>query len=745
VAVTEQERPGTATRDLRPLLSPDSIAIVGASEGSRMTANVLRHLEGHGFKGPIHLVNPRRATVLGRPCYPSLSAIPGSVDCAVVLTPAESVPTVLRESVTVGIQAAIVVASRFAEYPGSEGVRRQEEIADIVASSRLLLCGPNCIGIANVRQGKWVITGTFGSSSDEPRHGGCAIVSQSSGLMLSTLELGLQRGLGFHTLVASGNEVGLTTADYIDHLLDDRACTVIGAIVESFRDAEGFLRIAQRAASQGVPLVILKNGRTSAGVRAVASHTASIAGDFAVQQAVLAGAAVTMVDSIDELVEACLVFSKAPLPAGPGFFGLSISGGGNALLADLAVRHGLSLPRLSKGAERKLRGMLRPSATVANPLDPTDILETPGLLEATLDVVLAEEALHTYAFVVPLRRSGPATATQPLIPQVERAAARHRKPVAVVSMVSEALGGEWRRTAEDSPLPFLQDVDLGIKSLARLNVYAERLRRWEREGKSPVVPDRIPRAARLALKSSDGVSPVVVGRKAKAVLEAYGIKVSDGQLVRSADEAVSAGEAIGLPVVMKASSRDILHMAERGLVLLNVSNAEAVRDAYGLLVERFRLAAPASRLEGILVERMVPSGLEVFVGAKRSEFGPVVLAGLGGAAVEGQPDIAIRKAPLGRRTAAQMVDETPIAGLIRGPLGSKTRAAVERLLVRASVLAWSLRDQFDSLDINPAIVNPDAGAVAVDCVVVLDPSRAGDGPDAIRKTVAGNGALHGPS
>jgi len=605
-------------------------------------------------------------------------------------------------------------------------------VSDIAARTGILLCGPNCVGAISTHSATWLFLSTFGEVRRDVPHGAFALASQSGGLLVSTLELGHNSSLGFSYLVSTGNEAGLTIADYCDFFLDDSRTKVVGTIVEGFRDPTKFAQVAEKALRLGKPIVVLKTGRSEAGKRAVASHTAALAGSHAVQQAFFKEAGVTAVRSIDELVETAIVFSKAPLPEGRRFAGISLSGGGTGMLADLADDHGLQFGTFSDGLGERLRGDLSAWTRVSNPLDTGDsILTDSELFVRMLTALFSDDSLDLFAIVLPLRHNGGAGSVRRLVPQILDASKSTRKPVAVIALVSEALGGYWRQTIIDAEIPFLQDVNTGLGALSALARYAETRQRVLGDGeltemrKRRPAPARDPdqKAAGVVAPSGGGEQRVLVGREAKNLVDQFGVPINAGALSSNVAEARSAASKLGYPIALKAASSALMHGSDFGLVRLDIRDEDSLNRNYTDIVNTFAERLPTHQLDGITVEEMVAPGVELIVGVQRDpDFGHVVLVGLGGVLVEYFDDVALRLPPISRRMARDMVGELRSGRILDGVRGRGPADidAVVSVLDAISGLVRSLGDDLVSLDINPLIVHEAGkGATAVDCAVVL--------------------------
>lgn len=707
--------------DLTPLLSPRAIAVVGASErhgsAGRLVLENLRHL---GYQGRVYAVHPKYREVLGFPCYPDLRSLPGPVDSVAVLLAAEKVLPTLEAAVEVGARAAWVLASGFAEA-GPEGKARQEELARFAAQSGLLVCGPNCIGVANLvdRVATYSV-----ALSPATRAGGVSAVVQSGAICLG---LANAARFGFRYLISSGNEAVLDSADYLDHLVQDPQTKVILAFLEGIRSPQKFVAAAQAAAEAGKPILVVKVGRSEAAQRAVQAHTGSLAGSDAVCDAAFRRLGVVRLDTLDELLEAAELFLTCPLPQGEGVGLLTLSGGQIGLVADLAADLGLQFPPFSAEALAALERILPPFTNIANPLDAWGSGDLESTYPACVEVVSREEGIHLLA----VSRDTPPAVAQREVEQslaVAEAAVRATretgKPVLVFSNLSTTFHPQVQQVLEEGSVPYLQGTRETLRAVQAFVRYAtfQRKRLAPVEVGCPSPPD-LP-VWRERLQGRQGALSEV---EARALLASYGIPGPREAVARTPQEAVARARHIGFPVVLKVLSPDILHKTEIGGVRVGLRDDAAVAQAFQEVMEAARHHHPQARLEGVLVQEMVPpDAVEVILGVLRDpDFGPAVVFGSGGILVELLKDSALRLPPLSREEALEMIQETRGAKLLRGFRG-RPPADVDALadtLVRLSQLAVDLGDVVQALDINPLMVLPQGqGVRAVDALVEVGPS-----------------------
>ena len=703
--------------DLRPLLAPEAVAIVGASDtegtwGKRMFDNLQRT----NYKGAICPVNPRRATVWGRTCSPDLAALPGKVEMLLVAVPRDGVLDVIRQGAAHGAQAALVVAAGFAEMPGGETL--QAELKAEAERHRIRLCGPNCEGNLSLREG----FAPYVPRINEPLlPGGLAFVSQSGTMVWGVHQSALSRGLGCSYLVGSGNEAVLEVSDYLEFMLRDPHTRVVGAYVEGFKDPERFLRVAALAREVDKPLLVIKAGRSEAGVRAVKAHTGSLAGSDVVHDAVFHRHGVIRVDDVDELVEAAEVLChRAPAVKASGFAAVIQSGGAATALADLAPASGVTIPPLSPAAKEAVSRLVPEFATPSNPLDVT------GVLLRDLDAYMAAVerlADEPEVGVVAVDAWLPKAPEPPWVPELLLrldALARRRPDKQFLSLTvsTQALTAFGREFRPRLSCPCLQGIARGLRAIRALIAYNAAGRAATPDPGAGPTPPR-PRM-------QPGIPPgarTLTEVEAKQVLAAYGLSPVREILARTTDETAAAARSIGYPVVLKVVSPDIPHKTEVGGVRLDVRSEGELRAAYQEIIEAVKRTRPAARIDGLLVQEQIRGGIEVLLGLTHDpQCGPAMTFGLGGTWVELMRDTVTRLVPLTPGEAGQMIRRIRGFSLLQGYRGRPPAdlPALEAAMQGLSALAVDLGSRLGELDVNPLFVLPAGQGVKVaDALVVL--------------------------
>lgn len=703
--------------DLAPLMKPTSIAVVGASQRMTRATRVIANLQRFGYRGRIFPINPRYDDILGLPCFPDLASTPAPAEAVVVAIPAEQVPPVLTTAVDSGVRAAIVLSSGFAEA-GPAGQARQAALERLAAERGLLICGPNCYGVFNIRLG----AATFSADIAEPRPGRVAVVSQSGGFSHAIAEhLMRQRAVGLSYIVSCGNQAGVSVEDYVEFLVEDEDTTVVGVFVEGFKSPERLREVASRARAKRKPIVALKVGRSENARQAMLAHTGSLAGTPEIVEAVLRQSGIVQVTSLNEMIDTLALMSAAGSFARKSWRLAVLSGLGGECgnLSDVADRVGVELPPLAPSTIDTVRSFMPDFATPRNPLDGTGAMyENPALFPRLIDALLHDETIDVVAFNT--RVNVPAPGGWAPARDYARAlceAVRGGTDRLVLCFNSFAAGDldqEVVRPLAGAGIPFLEGSDTTLLALRHLREYREFLAR-------PVVQH--PAGATRSARPPDA-SGVLSGAEAMRLLRECGIPLVETHPAKDAEQAVRAAEVAGYPVALKIDSPDIVHKTDVGGVRLGCADAAAVSEGAIAMLAEVRRRAPAARIEGVLVQPMLAGGTEMIVGIKRDPlFGPAIVCGFGGIFVEVLRDVVVRVPPLDHAEALAMLAELRGAALLRGVRGRPPAdvAALAAALVGVARLAEAHRDSLRALDLNPLVVLDEGrGAVAVDWLIELE-------------------------
>ena len=693
--------------DLTRFINPRNVAVVGASaressQGRRLYDNLVLH---SAVPGEVYAVNPAYQEIGGRPCWPSISALPeAEIDVALIMINASLVLDALRQCAARGIPFAVVMTSGFSEA-GEEGQRLEREIAQLCESTGLHVYGPNCPGFVNVRDRLGM---TFSPAfKDDLNTGSIGLATQGGGLGRNLLQ-GLSYGQGVGLWFSAGNEVDLEIADFIAQMANDPKISVIALLMEGVKHGRRLTSALELARARNKPVVVLKVGRSEAGVRAAQSHTASVAGTAAVNSAVFRQFGAIEVDDLDQLLAVSRLLTRITRKSGNGLCIYTFSGGTAALAADIAGAAGLPMAVFAAETKATLRKLLPDFASMDNPVDTTaDILRNPQASAACLRAICADPAVGTVLFPIPMDYG---SITDGMAQAVATVAAETETLIVPVWM-SRRLGGGFQLLETAGLLPFLSLSD-AIAALSKAIP-------WQRpEG-----------GTAAASRHADGaVAParMLSEAAAKSLLREAGLPIPEGQVVTSAEHAAREAERLGFPVVMKVVSAQIAHKTEAGGVKLGIASTGAAREAYAAIHAAVARHSPGAVIDGILVERMLPpGGREVLVGVHSdAAFGLVLTFGLGGIFVETIRDVAHRMLPLSRDDARALLREIRYAEVLDGVRGEAPAdlAALEALILRVSDFAWSHRDDLQEMELNPVWVGAEGqGVMPLDALIGLRP------------------------
>lgn len=719
-------------RAMDALFHPNRIAIIGASPNPGFGNRIFTNLVQGGYEGEIFPINPKYEEILGYKSYPTVDAVPGGVEHAVVIVPSRFVLPVLEQCAQAGVQAANIISSGFGEQSDEDAHQRQAQLQEFVSRTGVRLVGPNCLGIISMPNKQVTKSGQY----DGIKPGPVGIVFQSGLLAFSMCIPTKDRDIGFSYIVTTGNEADLEAADYIRYMVEDDETRVIGCFIEQFRDPEKLIEVGELAAERQKPIVVLKVGRSAKAQRAAQAHTGSLVGSDAVADAVMRQLGIIRVYSLEEMTETLAAFHSDRLPAGPGVGTIFLSGGAGGLVSDLSQDIGVDLPDLAPKTRERLEELIPEFGTVGNPLDVTgQAFLIPGCLEGSLEALADDPNIHTviYGQAYPAVMDLASETGKAFNAMYER---YPEKNFFVMSLVTgevvnrTRLGGEPEQpTIKMNGVPFLQGAENTLRAMRSLNSYAAYLRKREPLDDALRAESPVASQARGMIDAA-GRRPLVE-REAKGLLRLYDIPVTDDQLTTSADDAVAAANQIGYPVVLKVESPDITHKTDAGGVVLNISNDAAVRKGFEQIMSNARRYDPDADIAGVLVQEMAPPGREMIVGMSRDQqFGPAVAVGLGGIFVEVLNDVALGVPPITKIAARDMLDRLRGKAILDGTRGQGPADidAIVDIITKFSRLCIDLRNVVEEIDINPLLVYEE-GAKVVDCLIVPAGATVGGGHD----------------
>lgn len=692
------------------MLNPHSVVVIGATERMQYGGKLFKRMLEYTDRLRLYAVNPRYDTVMGHPCFRKISDLPEAPELAIVVVPHHVVLDSLKECHARGVKACVIISAGFAEHGTPERRQLQDRIGAFARESGMRVSGPNCLGLANVRDGLWL---TSSGRAGRGIAGAIGLVCQSGATLFGPLlARANDRGLGLSYAVSTGNEADLDFSDFARYLLDDPATQVIAGYMEGLRDGEKFLHLANYAAQRGKPIVLIKVGRSEQGARAAQSHTAALTGKDRLFDAICRQYGIVRVTSYDDLLDTAQLLADGAKIEPSGVAVVSHSGGVSSLTADLLGLSGFELPLLSASARAGINDVLGEFGAATNPADVTNHAHTSRF--ATILEHLGNEG-HIDSLVV--ATAGSDEQAGQIIAERDRSG----KLVAVLWTGSV--------TAE-AGLPKLRAAHLPVfmspEGLARAFRACADYRAWMRDAEADD-------GMSLPKLSNVQQEAVVTARRrgkhslseteSKTLLESWSVPFARERLARSIEEVEAAAEEIGYPVVLKIVSPDIAHKTEAGGVHLDIRDAISLRNAYREINTNARLYAPTADIQGVLVGEMVSGGVETIAGLLVDEqFGPILMFGIGGITVELYDDVAFRRCPINVRQARDMINEVKGAGLLRGFRGAAPAdaSALAHTLCELSVVGAQLQDQIVELELNPLSVLADGrGVRALDAHITL--------------------------
>ncbi|NRD50580.1 MULTISPECIES: bifunctional acetate--CoA ligase family protein/GNAT family N-acetyltransferase [Corallococcus] len=699
---------------LEVIFSPRSVAVVGASErpGS-VGRTVLWNLISSPFGGTVYPVNPQRPNVLGIKAWPSLRALPEPVDLAVIVTPAKSVPAIIRECAEVGVKGAIIISAGFKET-GPEGAKLEQEVLQIAQAANLRIIGPNCLGVMRPTSG---FNATFAKGMARP--GNVAFISQSGALLTSILDWSLREAVGFSAFVSVGSMLDVGWGDLIDFLADDPMTRSILLYMESIGDARAFLSAAREVALTK-PIIVIKAGRTAQAAQAAASHTGTLAGSDEVLSAAFRRAGVLRVDSIEDLFHMAEVLARQPRPSGRRLTLLTNAGGPAVLATDALVSGGGELAVLSDDTKKQLDGFLPPPWSHANPVDILGDADAERYAKALETTGADPNSDGLLVILTPQDMTEPTKTAD----RLKGYAKLPGKPVLASWMGgSEVAAGE--RILNDAGIPTFGYPDTAARVFNYMWRYSDNIAGLYETPTLAEEPTGGARDVARALVDEARASgrTLLSEYESKRLLAAYGIPTVETWLATSEDEAVEKARALGFPVVLKLNSLTVTHKTDVGGVRLDLRDEAQVREAWRAIRDALVERGLQDAFQGVTVQPMAKlDGYELILGSSLdAQFGPVLLFGAGGTLVEVMQDRALGLPPLTTTLARRMMERTRIHHALKGVRGRAPvdMGALERLMVRFSQLVVE-QPLIRELDINPLLVSGER-IIALDARVVLHP------------------------
>src|SRR5215213_3468966 len=676
-------------------LNPQSIAVIGASEkpgiGKAIFSNII-----NGYKGKIYPITPSNPTVFGINAFKSVIDVSEDIDLAVIATPNKIVPQVMEEIGKKKIKGVIIVSAGFKEVDES-GARLEKQIGDIGKQYGTRIIGPNCLGIMSLSQSS-MMNATFLKIT--PEVGGIALVSQSGAICAATVEDAIAQGIGFSKVISMGNKVDMDENDILELLSEDDDTKVIVMYLEDIHDGKRFMQIAKRITKEKKkPILVLKSGRTPEGAKAAMSHTGALMGSDETYDALFKQSGVIRVDTMQELFEMSTAFAKQPIPSSNGGVVIVSNAGGPAIIStDACSKYGLKMADISQ-SESKIAKVIPPHGSSRNPVDIVGDADF-NRFEKVLNEILSNDKVSA---VVTMCTPSATLDYNELAKTIIKTSKDSGKTMLAALMVL-AEGIENKKILSDGGIPHFMYAEPAIRTLEAMFTYS----RWiEKEDTPPkqfevdkakvrTVLENVIKSNRTNLLEEEGYE----------VLKAYGFSTPKKNLVTDEEESARAAEEIGYPVVMKIVSPQIIHKSDAGGVKIGIKNQQEAKKAFSEILSNVKKYKSDAEIKGVLVQEMIGSAKETILGAKRdSQFGPLIMFGLGGIYVEVLKDVIFRLAPIDEHVAKEMVESIKTIKLLKGARGEK-ESDIDGIVESIQRLSQLVTDfpEIEEFDMNPLLV-----------------------------------------
>lgn len=686
--------------DISKLLRPRAVAVVGASEKSGFGGDTCRNiLENQADTSHVYPVNPKKETVFGKKCYPTLADLPEEIDLVILCTSQKTIVDFLKQAKAKGAGAAVVYASGYSEVGTAEGKAFEKELVDAAKALDMVVMGPNCAGYINF--GDDIFSFAF-IGDYKGKKGNIGFVSQSGQFCIDMMK---SAEMKYSFAISAGNSAMMQMEDYLNFLIDDSNTKVIALYLEGVKNPHKFEACLQKAMEKKKPVVILKAGRSPKGQATAASHTGSMAGSDKTYDAVFEKFGVIRADDMQDLRStASLLATLRVLPRKPAFSAMCLSGGETAVSADTGFLHGIEYPDFSEATLKKLNDMLPDFATPRNPLDMTAALcYDADAFASGITTVMSDPSIEMG--LVGLTISDKVTVSNDIMFEGIRRAFEQipDKPLAVMSFMEAARNKELVERFQNAGIPVLPTTKYGFRALQHLQDF--------------ILHDTIKREARLAIPEAHSANTRALSEyESKKLLADNGVPVDLGYIAKTKAEVKEYAEKIGYPLVMKVESNGILHKSDVGGVMLNIKSLEQAEEAYDKILANAAQHAPNAKINGILMQKMLKAGTEMIIGLNSDpQFGPMLLVGMGGVFVEVFKDAALYPVPLNHDEALHMLQALKSFKLLNGYRGNPPAdiEALTDMMVKISDFAYRKKDTLKELDMNPLFVYPKGEGVAI--------------------------------
>ena len=706
-------------KSLERVFNPRSIAIIGASEvpGKASERRTRSLIEG-GYAGDIYLINPKRSELFGRRAYKTITDVNCEVDLVMIVIPPRFVVSAVVDSVKMGAKGIIIITAGLGET-GEAGKEIEANIINEAAETGTYIIGPNCSGIFNASSNINML------GIPTVNKGPVSVLAQSGNVIDSLTHFAKLRGGGFNKIINIGNAIGVQLHEYVEYLKDDPDTKVIVTYLEGIKEGNDLIRVARETVKKK-PIIALKVGQSGAGKRAAASHTGSLAGDDTIVDAAFRQAGIIRVHNADELFDTATVFATCPMPKGSRLAIMSEGGGDNSIAADNAEKYGMTVPVLSKETQERIRPFLLEGMPAHNPIDYGGTAEeNPHMITECAKVCLEDDQVD--GLLITGFFGGFYDIIAPHIAELEQQTARdlvelvkqYQKPLMVNTSYARDLIPSLD-ILKEAGIPVIESSDRAAYLMSALMRYSMNQQRISRMNIPTTEIQERDSIKNLFKKIRNEGRRNLLETESRQVLQDYGILLPEAVLVKTPDEAAAEANRLSYPLAMKVVSADIVHKSDAGGIRLNLKGDREVKDSFRAIIRNAEKVTQKENILGTLISPMAAPGQECIIGMVRdSQFGPVIMFGLGGIFVEVLKDVSFRVAPLAAEDIDDMIEEVKGYKILSGIRGEKAKDidAVKGIIEKLSQIAVD-HPEIQEIDLNPVIVH-DTGASIVDSRMII--------------------------
>ncbi|WP_457552872.1 acetate--CoA ligase family protein [Desulfobacula sp.] len=701
---------------LDAIFAPETIAVIGAStQKGKVGHDIFANILSGGFTGTLYPVNPKAKSVLSVKCYTSIANIPDPIDLAMIILPPKLALNAVKECILKGVKGIVIVSAGFKEV-GGEGALIEKEIKTLCANAKVRLVGPNCLGVINPSP-KVSLNASF--SARMPCHGNVSFISQSGALCTAVLDYAADKGFGFSKFISIGNKADVDELDLLRYYYNDPDTHVVMIYMEELsRSAEEFITEVRQMTSGTNPthVIVIKSGSSDAGARAAASHTGALAGKDALYDAIFSMSGILRCKTVNQLFDYAQAFAANKYPTGDKIAIITNAGGPGIIATDMSEQSGLKLARFSNDTIKELKKYLPVTANFQNPVDVIGDAAK-DRYEKTVATVLSDRGVDAALIILTPQSMTDAIGTAEAIVKIAK---NSIKPI-VCSFMGVVDVSDGVKLLQKHKIPVYQFPESAARSLGALRqgmkwLFRKILPQFEMEyntARATEIIDGYLKEGKMILGELDG----------NEILKCYGFNTLPMVLSKNKDEACKLSDQMGYPVVMKIVSPDIMHKTDAGGVMVGIKDDKGVKDAFETIMEKSKAYNPDAKIEGVLIQKMVPKGKEVILGlSKDPVFGHAVMFGLGGIFVEVYKDVVFRLSPMGRNVARRMVKSIKGYPILKGLRGENPSdiETIEKHIVSLKAMADN-HPMIKELDINPLFVHEEGqGATVADIMIRLE-------------------------